>query len=258
MNDIYVDDLVIGATFWGIGYAVGSKGLTLIIEKSNRLGQEFIDCYKFGDNWDCPCLTQEGEEFKEELKSRNILSGTHKPILQACCPMLSMTAANHNVKLLLATRLLTMEKTADEYLVEAYNASGIIKIHAKRVLDTADAGRKFDRKSINAMLNACNRKAEEKKDKEFELYPAERPDVAYLKFFVPEQDSLMSARSKLYERLYSNYWELKGFTVISVAKVFDYHYSTDHQASFGISGSFTNPVKAFDAGVHAGKAGERK
>ncbi|MDF2926107.1 MAG: hypothetical protein K0R57_5021 [Paenibacillaceae bacterium] len=258
MSDIYVDDLVIGATFWGIGYAVGSKGKTLIIEKSIRLGHEFIDCFKFGDSWDCQCQTEEGERFKEDLKTRNIISPTHRPLLQACCPMLSDAVGSNQVNLLLGTKLLSLEKTAEGYLVEAYNASGVMRICAKKVLDTVEAGGNFYRKSLNVMLNTNKRKVESIKCSEFELYEAERPDIAYLRFYVEKRDSLMTARQKTVEWLYGGPKELEGFTVISVGSVFDYEYSGIHQNSFGISGSFTNPVKAFDKGVFAGRAGESK
>lgn len=258
MGDIAVDHLIIGATFWGIGYAAGSKGSTLVIEKSIRLGHEFIDCFKFGDSWDCSCLTPEGEAFKGELKQRNILSDAHKPILQACCPMLSRAAAGHGLHLLLGTKLLSVEKTEKGYFVEAYNASGIMRIHAGQVLDTAAAGSHFQRKSINAMLDAGPRKVEPFANGEFALYTAERPDAAYLKFYVDKQDSLMTARQKLYDRLYRGVPELAGYRIVSTATVFDYDYSGGGQNSYGISGSFTNPVKAYDAGVYAGAGGGAK
>jgi hypothetical protein len=255
MCDFYVDDLIIGATFWGVGYAASSKRETFIIEKSIRLGYEYIDCFKFGGDWDCACETKEGETLRNKFIERNIISESHKPILQAYSSMLCDVIVKNNIKILLATRLISVDETAEGYCAVVYNASGITKINAKKVIYTTDLEDNFQKKSVNAMLYKENGVVEHVIREKFELYTGERPDVVYVKVFLDKNDNLIEARKKLYDLLRSKPEELDGCTLVSIGTVFEYYYSDEPQVQSSMSRRYKNPIQSFDMGVLAGNGG---
>jgi len=250
MYDFSVDELLIGATFWATGYAVSTAGSAMIIESSIRPGREFADSYKFGGEWEYVCLTKEGELFKNRLKETNVISEHQEPVLQAYIPLLCEIILEKRLNVLLSTRLISVEKEAEGYTAQICNASGIARIRAGRVIHTETPG-KFGKKGINAMLLNKSRKSYYYSCDKFSVYA--RDNTAYLKMPVEREDTILTARQKLYDLLKTKPEQLDGFRLISIGSVFEYYDFRHSPESF--SAGYENPVQAFDMGALAGKGG---
>lgn len=250
MYDLYTDELLIGATFWAIGYAISTNNTTMIVESSIRPGREFIDCYKFGGEWDYICLTKAGDLFKSQLKRKNIISENHWPVLQAFVPVLCDVIVKNNLNVLLSSELICVNKTAEGYIAQICNASGITKIKTRKIIQT-DAPEKFGKKSLNAVL--FNKGGKQFSGDKFTVFASDHSDTAYIKMPVEKDDTLLVARQKLYSLLRSRPKELEGFTLISIGSVFEYY--DFEQPGISLSAAYENPVQAFDMGAWAGNGG---
>lgn len=267
--DIHIDNLIIGASFWGIGYATSAEGDTIILERGIHVGSEYIDCYKFGTDWYDQYKTGEADLLKSECERRSIISKKHKPILQACMPVLCDTIIKNHINVWLSTEVLKIDETSDGYLVLVSNASGMICIEADKVIDTTSGCRlhrgipdKVISKSINAMLHTGNYpQIEYVREKEVEVYTGERPDIVYLKVFINPEDDWIVARRKLY-----NFWmdrpsKLMNYMLVTIGSKFEYYYSEENSSELSCiqwnpSSNYKNPIHSFDMGVLQGKGGD--
>lgn len=272
--DKKVDTLIIGASFWGIGYAMIAKETVLILDRGIRPGSEFMDCYKFGTNWEAPRSTGEAAQLYAELEQRNIIGKHRKPVLQTCSSILSALILRHHLEVLLSTDVIQINDGPEEegggYRVTAAGLSAGFTVTADRIIDTAsqchweESGMKRTvSKSINSMLCTHGSPVISINDEQAELCEGERPDLAYLKLRLPPEADWITARGKLLAYWASRPPELAAYTLAAVGKAFEYTYSTQPATDqpggktkqWFPSGGYDNLLQAFEHGCISGIGG---
>ncbi len=234
---IYCDNLVIGSTFFAVGFALKNKN-TLIIDKASRLGYEYMDSFDNSFVNTDNILSKEAQILYHSLKVRNIISESHKPIISAYASVLSEIVADNNINVLFKTVIIDVIKTDEGYNVKISNADGITEIKCKRIIDTT--ANNYTNKSLNALLIRNNEN--EAKNDRYELVSGEKRDVMYLKFFLENNCNLQEARKELYKIVRN---ELHQAKLVQTAYEFEYYYDTVNTSS----DSYKNPILSFNAGL---------
>ena len=251
----WYDYLLIGATFWSVGFAQAAKGSCCIVEPRTRVGYEFIDAFQI-EQQDVLCVTEEGRAFQTELKRRGIIRDGALALQQACAPMLCHTLKESGVDILFTAEVTEIVQTDQGYQASLFTPSGILPMRAGYVADTTarsvHARKHQTRKWINAMLYADCRDVESYDDW-YQITPGEREEIAYLRVPVSVDATWDEARTALFTLLRRREPPLRGYRLISIASAFSYEYDAAQWESVRPSDSYSCFLEAFDQGAQAGK-----
>ncbi len=243
---IYCDNLVIGSTFFAVGFALKNKN-TLIIDKASRLGYEYMDSFDNSFQDITITLSNDANKLYNELKDRNVISDTHKPIISAYASVLSRIVKDNEINVLFRTVIVDTDKTENGYIVKISNVDGITEVKCKRIIDTT--AKNYSSKSLNALLVRNNEA--EVKNRRYILVSGEKSDIMYLKFFIKNNSDLQNARNVLYNFVRN---ELCSAKLVQTAYEFEYYYGKVNTSS----DSYKNPVLSFNAGLNYTKTEEYK
>lgn len=237
MKRIKVKKLLVGATFWAVGYA-WSQPESLIVERGIHPGHEFSDCWRWGGECETVCSQKEGKRLKNDLLQRGIISRDHDPVFQAYASVLSQLIHEKKITVLLSAQLMKEDNTV--FLVTPWET---VIAEAEEIIDTT--AEKTGRKSINALVWG-----ERIRDGAgLKWQPSSREQIGYLRYAMDANVTLADARRMLYKEFLTRRSNQK---IIATAEEFEYHYTSPVP---GISASSRNPIQAFDRGVQSGKEG---
>lgn len=253
MDAIYIDSLVIGGTFFGLGYASVAAGKTLIVEPGIRLGNEYSGCYHpnlESDN----CETENAKRLLGNFRNKKV-SGKF-PIVGAYSPLLSKYAMENKMDIRLCCQLLECKKNEGGYSSLIHCAEGVIRVYSKHFTDTLSYTfpRYISEKAICSMIYTPNGLG----DMHIpggEWFVGERSNVAYLRLSILPVDNWTEARARLYRFWENRPLELKECRIISIGTEFYYRYAHIPKIKeWHSSLAFDNAIKAFDMGVLEGGA----
>lgn len=131
-----VDTLIIGASFFGIGYAVSSNERCLVIESESLFGTDFVAALNAS-----PCDTEktysaEAEALLKDAMNRNAVLSNGKTHIYALSTLLTKAAYDAKCDVILNTEVISIEKGDSDFVATLLNSDGITEVKAKRVIDT--------------------------------------------------------------------------------------------------------------------------
>lgn len=238
MKQLTVKTLIIGATFFGTGFALNNPN-SLIIDKASRPGYEYMDAF---DNRFEPIQTKLAPQaawLLAQFEERKILSPQCPPLLQAYASMLSKVIKDNGLKLLFRTVIIHVDKKDGGYEVLLTTPSGLCKVCCQRIVDTTD--RNSSSKTLNALL--IRNGMTEKATSHYRLVAGDNENLLYLRLCVPCDATLQQARKALYDLAHSG--ELGAALLVQTA----YEFSHNYEAPTTSSASYQNPILAFNAGL---------
>ena len=256
------DLVVIGATFAGLGAAYAEKGNVLAVERRSQIGYEFIGAYNPATAWILrEAETEEGGRLKNELIKEGILSDDMRIYMPEVQSFLYYRIYRDRLPVLLMTEVIAVEKQQGIYEIEIYNASGISRLTAKRVLDTTEGlslrpedRPKILRKSINAFLYGGEEAETIPAEEGMQIFPANRKGEALLSLELDVAANYIYARQKLHDRWIRRKKSLASWTIALMADcmgiVLDRRcFAAAEGHVLLCSACFENPLEAFEAGI---------
>ncbi len=129
------DQLVIGATFAGLGSVLSGCGNRLLVESSATVGGEFIEAFDPGEGWDARIEHPAAAELRDELIRRGVVSGA-RVHLPGLVPVLSEKLLASNVGFLFEADVLDVRPDQNGYAVDLYLPDGFRSVHASAIFDT--------------------------------------------------------------------------------------------------------------------------
>ena len=139
MSQKYYDTAVFGATFLGLGAALGMENV-VVIEKGGLFGAEFVNSYKVCAPKVVEPKTELGKEFLEDLKKRGLVSEEGEIYPAPAVYVLSSYLKEKPFDILLMTEVTGGKKVDNYYEIKVYHSSGFEIIYAKHILDTTTLG----------------------------------------------------------------------------------------------------------------------
>jgi len=234
-----IETLIVGATFAGIGCALGERTGALIVDREITVGHEFLYAYKHGESW-----SDEGggpaSPFRMRLLERGLLTEEGRAHLGGVIPALYRLVKEEKLPVRFLTELVGVEPLDGEaggYTVTLFDPSGLRELRVRRIADTTSAclskpgfaPAAESPKRINALLHApavgeAAGALGAWPDDGADGYRVERgrfDSEAYLSVPLSPQDDWARARAKLHAFWASRPEALRGWTLAAVADQFD-------------------------------------
>ena len=227
-----VDLLILGAGFYGCGFAAASKREPLLLEEEILPGSDFVLSLNPGREYDAEGLrTEIAREFHARLRAVNAISPDGRLSLAGASEVLAVWCLKRPVEL--GVKVLAH----DGHRVKAITANGLQEYEAARIVDARGGGTE---KWLNAMISVPAG-LKEGCHPPFELRSSLVKGEGYLSLKIPTKATWQEARQLFYRAWDSRPEPLKGSTLMLLATRFDYR-------------RFANPLAAMDAGALEGGA----
>jgi hypothetical protein len=253
--------LICGATFAGIGMAVSQPTSTFIVESSSSVGTDFIACLNPGRHWDLTLQSEHGQDLRQEMRNRNLLTEDGSVHLPGLYPLLCERIHRAKLNVLFLTDIVKVERMQGSYEVTLHNVSGFTKIRVEQIIDTTTArlsviGAKQlpISKKINAYIDASEAGAvipSLSEDPNVEILQGRFTSEFICKLTISPEDDWLSARRKLNEYWQSRPEGLQSWRITSIASAFELETAPAESISDSWrlvpSSAFANPLIAFDS-----------
>jgi len=241
------DNIILGATFYGIGFAIQSPRNILVIERTGLIGSDFVDCLGERPNTDVTVKSTVGKRFKDILVEKRAVADNGDIYLGITPYILAGLLKDNNINIMFKTVVTDIRKIQNGYEVSIYNCDGFSKIKTKRIIDTTPCGAIHDtpadcRKSLNAIVLGEN-----------EAFITN--GINGLKTFkmpLRSGDTYVSARQKLIDLWKTN--KFKNCQIAFIAASHEYlpecfNKHIDDNRFWSPSSSYDNLLQAFDFGA---------
>lgn len=250
------DLLIFGSTFTSLGACFSNNNNSLIIERSSQVGYEFINSFNQGTNWNLELHDEKTHDLKKGLLERGILDCNGNIHIPALAPFLYSMIKSNKIPLLLMTEIVDIKRYADGFIVDVFNASGLISYKTKKILDTRTATSIVRKKSINAIISCFDDeyiRPLEWCDK-IELVKGKLNREYILKLQIDKDKNWTEARKELHDLWIARPDEFKNWTISAVADRFEIavekeNICFDKEYSIIPSTAFQNPLESFEAGI---------
>jgi hypothetical protein len=207
--------VVLGATVTGISLMENLGGDALCVEETGFAGREYADALFPGQFH----ASTPGGEFGEELRGRNIITsrGINLPALS---PVLFRRINEKGLAVIFFTKVLSVEKKSNIFLIRVFNADGFGEITADCIIDTesvspaAGIEEKPVKKTLNAFVLGENLSCDTEGVK---LYPGAYGKDHYLETSLDPEDDFVSARKKIHSFWRARPLSLSGALLVSIA-----------------------------------------
>ncbi|MFR3482092.1 MAG: hypothetical protein ACLTXL_00415 [Clostridia bacterium] len=134
MQTIFVETLILGASYAALGYAAAHPG-TLIVEETEGTGVEYAGNMRPSDLVDLP-VTELGKQFYAFLKEHELVTEEGRLDLCGMTTAVNRYAVAHKLWILLDAAVVSVKKSDNGYVVECRTNSGLREIQARILLDT--------------------------------------------------------------------------------------------------------------------------
>lgn len=224
--------LILGASFFGAGFALKNKGKCVILEEGATVGKEFISSFNQKKPREILCKTELGDAFKIDLKKRGLLNKNGEIYAGPATFLLSEILLKSEAEVYFDTVVTKIEKINSEFKVTFLNIDGENQIFAKKIIDTTSFGafNTLKRDTYFGAVAECGDIKNEITNLEF----------SYVKF----EGDYMLARNNLLK---------KGGKIIMFANspcCFDGVYPSENEGFLSApSDGFYNLLEAFDGGA---------
>ncbi len=255
------DTLVLGATFAGLGFLAAHKD-ALLVERGIHAGYEFLSAMKTA-RMNTAAQTQAGVQLVAALQERNIsLNGNGSGGLSfSAMPILFERIRHVERPPIFFADLVSVSEHPHGFTVEFSDNGGMFTVECMRILDTTGAAQScpafrpyITGKSIQAILGCedadwCDRTVGTAK-----ICRGFAKSFCFLSFPIAPEDDWFAARSALWKFWEKRPAELQGYRIARIAERFGYQYAGAFPLRCGNrlwlpSGSFENPLAAYDAGA---------
>lgn len=261
--DSQYKQLIVGATFAGLGNLLCDPEDALLVESSTAVGWEFIEAFQPGEDWErTGGLDPLTEDLRRELVERNILDEA-RVHLPAIAPVLFRRLDRSGADYLFQTDILEVEPCADGYRVTLGTRSGVRRLDVERIVDTttcflSDPDREvtLERKGIGANLNlrrgeTCKR--EPIHTRRYALIPGRFTREAFLTLSLPVETEWAGAREALHRFWLDRPEALSAWDLVAVGtRLAEKPVHAAPAAARWLhlpSALYPNPLRAFAAGV---------
>lgn len=264
----HIPQLIVGATFAGLGFASETRLETLVVEPFSQPGREFISSYRPGDRWPRMARTEAGGRLLEQLERRHALDAADRLHLPAVLPILCRWIEEHELQLLLMTQIVRIVPHPDGYEVTLAHASGLETLLAGSILDTTSDGLPQAgasrpgavHKRINAMLHHPGPAASlpEPFDERVSLVQGRFGSEVVASFELASDDDWLTARQKLYAVWRDRPAAWQPWTIAAIADTFEQRVEQGPTAirpnwTRLPSCAYANLLEALDEGVLAAR-----
>lgn len=255
-----IDTLIVGATYFGLGYA-SVHPESVVIESSQILGGDFHHCARFAD---LSVLTEKeaSTEIAESMKKEHVFEDGKFDVLKAS-PVIHQFVSERlgkNMQVLLDAKLLEVNKLDSGFELKYIDNEGLHQISCDKILDTTmeretyPAGAICTKKSLNLFTVSVENEFEEKLNAIYpniEIKACKNEDEKLVCIpFTPEKKML-----EAYEEM-TEIWK-KAFPkgkerILFVADKFEYTCEAANEAEAPCAwngGRFANPLTAFLQGM---------
>lgn len=155
MSQKYYDTAVFGATFLGLGAALGMDNV-VVIEKGGLFGAEFVNSYKVCEKKVIEAKTSLGKDFLENLEKRGLVSTDGEIYPAPAVYVLSAYLKEKPFDILLMTEVTDIKKADDYYVIMVFHSNGFETIYAKHILDTTNLGIGHDKAKKHTIEKKLN------------------------------------------------------------------------------------------------------
>ncbi len=249
-----VDTLVIGATFFGIGYAAVAREKCLVVESESLFGTDFVAAQKAN-----PCDTKKdysplSSEFLADAMKRNAVTGDGRVHIYALSGLLTKLAIDKNCDIILNTSVCEINKNGDSFTVTLLNSDGFTEVEAKRVINTRVPENADAEKFLSGMI-VGEGSLNEIENSEIRILKGAFDGEYMLQVKLEMSDSWIEAREKFHSA-FAKYRNgiLKDWKVASVASSFGYDFDSavsfeEQGVEHEISASYDSFIDALQGGT---------
>jgi len=263
MEEKKVSVLVVGATFFGLGVAIGAGKRAKVIERSIMAGPEFICTYRESRGFDEALKHEKTLVLKEEFKKRNILGENDKVHIPAMQPVLYNLIKNENIDISFSTEFISAVKNGAEYEAELFDVSGYKRTFCKKIVDTTalcitrpELNVNIKSKSINALIHSKEDLTKPDDIEGVKFFFGNCNGEVYMKYPLDKNDDIIRAREKLHKFWQTRPEILKNWSLDAVATEMEIIPEPDSKNDENFlwypSSAYNNPLKAFDEGISLG------
>lgn len=252
---VHYDTAVLGATFLGIGVALGSKNC-VIIERGGLLGAEFVNSYKVCHWGNAEVQTDLGNTFYEDMIKRRLLSEQGDVYSAPAAYIVSSYLKKQPVDIMLRTEVVQIQKQDGGFCITLYHTGGFESIFVKRIIDTTAQGIGHESGSIHALKKTLNSIIFNPEENTMEGLSFNCLSGLYT-FSLPVTNEIErhSAVEQLYEM--RNSFQDRHMNILKIASDFAFMMPPCSKVIaegflWKPSVGYLNPVEAFDAGVQLG------
>ncbi len=263
------DNLIIGASFAGLGLAHGNPG-SVIVESSICLGAEFINAINPGTGWESRPRSDAAAELLLKIKQHGILEAG-KIHIPALAPVICDWSIAKGLKLRLATEILDVKTIGTGFLVTIFDMEGKHEIFTSRIIDTTKgfynsgfSGKMPEvlGKRLNAILHSDKGNIQSGKYGGIEIREGFYTSEAIAMFRLNSDCDWAEARRILHSSWNARPSALKEWKIASVATQFDLKmlpgkFKKRNNWIHMPSHAYNNPVEAYDHGYVANHMGGR-
>lgn len=242
------DTILIGATYYAVGYAYASERECLILDKRSVVGADFSASLVAE-----PCPNVKGE-FADLLKSKGILNEDGRIHIVPCAAELGKFIVNHKLNVLLETEILSVIKVDSGFEVTVFNRDGMGKIFAKNVINTEGVYAEGSSRTLGAVLVNGTSFLSVPKELGYIQYERDESEPIF-HLNLGEKDDMVTAREKM--RLVIDEGNRFGdWQIAAVASEIAWHYDRvvrmkmDDGTLNVSSASFGDIISAMEGGVH--------
>lgn len=255
-----VETIIVGATYFGVGYAAAHPGC-LILEASEILGGDFHHSARAVDQNE---LSEEetGTELGQLMKEYHILENGRFDVLKSILALHEYVSRHKEISILLNVNILSIESAKDGYRVTYSSNEGIHTVFCNRIIDTTvrratcPEGAVCRKKSLN-LFTVCTSEQFDSRLTEAcpdcvvtaGMYPGER----LVKIPFDAQEKLLDAYGTVTE-LWKKAFPCGEEKILFIAQDFDYVCERTNEESAPYvwnGGRFPHPLIAFAKGVNA-------
>ncbi len=248
-----VDTLVIGATFFGIGYAAAAREKCLVVESESLFGTDFVAAQKAN-----ACDTKKdysavAGEFLADAMKRNAVTGDGRVHIYALSGLLTKLATDKNCDIILNTSVCDINKKGDVFTVTLLNSDGFTEVEAKRVIDTRVPENASGEKFLSGMI-VGEGGLNEFENSEIRILKGAFDGEYMLQVKLEMSDSWIEAREKFHSA-FAKYRNdiLNDWKIASVASSFGYSFDSalcynEQGVEHKISASYNSFIDALQGG----------
>lgn len=215
------DVVLLGATFYSVGYSASSDKACLIIDSRSVVGSEFAAALK-ANATRLRDYSPNTNEFREKLLSKDLLKENGKIHVTATSLDLAEYMYNHELDVLLETQIIAVSKDDIGYSVSIFNRDGYSTVKARTVIDTRTVDAEGSYKTLGLVLAGGSRFP--KVPSEIGFVQAERNEnEPIFHMYVKAEDTIITAKEKMRDIIEkSDFFE--GWHACSIAPSFATHY----------------------------------
>lgn len=254
------DTIIIGGTYFGIGYACAHPGC-LILESSQVLGGDFHKGLRTADASGLGAGEADTEPGRL-MRKYGVWKDGRFDVLKAAPVLHEYVAGNKDIRLLVNVKILSVKPVDDGYQVEYVSNSGIHRIYCSKLLDTSalretwPEGARCISKTLNLFTLSVNEAFDERIRQscpEWVVEAGTREGERFVKIPCSKEATLAEAYEVMTAR-WNEAFPNGEEKILFVAEEFDYICEGIHEelAPCPWNGErFSNPLTAFVKGMEA-------